>query len=166
MGELVSVHVIPLPHGELGLTPTLRVLLSLDPALLLAPPYLGFQVLAYLAAEGMARLEAAEALQIENGRLADEGPMTAVTVHRLMTDAVVETPHGAHFTACVPDYGRDEAFQKEYAAARAPLEAAASGDDPDTARNASELLNQLSRPVQRGERRTGLFRRGRPRDSR
>jgi glutaconate CoA-transferase subunit A len=33
-----------------------------------------------------------------------------------MTDAVVEAPFGAHFTECVPDYGRDEAFQKEYAA--------------------------------------------------
>ena len=29
-----------------------------------------------------------------------------------MTDGVVETPHGAHFTECVPDYPRDEAFQK------------------------------------------------------
>ena len=28
---------------------------------------------------------------------------------------VVETPNGAHFTSCVPDYGRDEAFQKLYA---------------------------------------------------
>ena len=27
-----------------------------------------------------------------------------------------ETPHGAHFTECVPDYPRDEAFQREYAA--------------------------------------------------
>ena len=33
-----------------------------------------------------------------------------------MTDGVVETPHGAHFTECVPDYPRDEAFQREYAA--------------------------------------------------
>ena len=30
---------------------------------------------------------------------------------------MVETPGGAHFTACVPDYARDEAFQKEYVAA-------------------------------------------------
>lgn len=28
---------------------------------------------------------------------------------------VVETPNGAHFTSCVPDHGRDEAFQKLYA---------------------------------------------------
>ena len=33
-----------------------------------------------------------------------------------MTDGVVETPHGAHFTECVPDYPRDEAFQKAYTA--------------------------------------------------
>jgi glutaconate CoA-transferase subunit A len=30
---------------------------------------------------------------------------------------VIETPGGAHFTECPPDYGRDEAFQREYAAA-------------------------------------------------
>jgi glutaconate CoA-transferase subunit A len=32
---------------------------------------------------------------------------------------VVEAPGGAHFTSCVPDYGRDEAFQARYAAAAA-----------------------------------------------
>ena len=34
----------------------------------------------------------------------------------VMTDGVVETPHGAHFTECVPDYPRDEKFQREYVA--------------------------------------------------
>ena len=29
---------------------------------------------------------------------------------------MVEAPNGAHFTECLPDYGRDEAFQKRYAA--------------------------------------------------
>jgi len=29
---------------------------------------------------------------------------------------VIERPHAAHFTECPPDYGRDEQFQKEYAA--------------------------------------------------
>jgi len=33
-----------------------------------------------------------------------------------MVDGVVETPGGAHFTSCSPDYERDEAFQREYAA--------------------------------------------------
>ena len=45
------------------------------------------------------------------------GPLTAVVIHRLLTDGVAETPGGAHFTANPPDYGRDEPFQKEYAAA-------------------------------------------------
>ena len=35
----------------------------------------------------------------------------------MLTDAVAPAPNGAHFTANPPDYGRDEAFQKEYAAA-------------------------------------------------
>jgi glutaconate CoA-transferase subunit A len=30
---------------------------------------------------------------------------------------VVEAPNGAHFTSCVPDYERDELFQREYVAA-------------------------------------------------
>ena len=40
------------------------------------------------------------------------GPPQSLRISRLMTDGVVETPHGAHFTECVPDYARDEAFQK------------------------------------------------------
>ena len=44
------------------------------------------------------------------------GPVQTLQINRLMTDGVVEAPFGAHFTECVPDYGRDEAFQKEYAA--------------------------------------------------
>jgi glutaconate CoA-transferase, subunit A len=59
---------------------------------------------------------------VENGTLTDEGPIGTVVIHRLLTDGVAETPGGAHFTANPPDYGRDEAFQKEYAA---------SAGDPD-----------------------------------
>ncbi len=44
------------------------------------------------------------------------GPPQSIRINRLMTDGVVETPHGAHFTECVPDYPRDEAFQKAYTA--------------------------------------------------
>jgi len=32
-----------------------------------------------------------------------------------MVDGVVEAPGGAAFTECPPDYGRDEALQREYA---------------------------------------------------
>ncbi len=40
-----------------------------------------------------------------------KGPPQSLRINRLMADGVVETPHGAHFTECVPDYQRDEAFQ-------------------------------------------------------
>ncbi|HWE69297.1 MAG TPA: CoA-transferase [Acidimicrobiales bacterium] len=50
-------------------------------------------------------------------QFASEGPIQTMSISRLLTDGVVETPGGAHFTACVPDYSRDEAFQKAYAAA-------------------------------------------------
>ena len=45
-----------------------------------------------------------------------EGPVTSLTINRMMIDGVVEAPLGAHFTECPPDYGRDETFQREYAA--------------------------------------------------
>jgi glutaconate CoA-transferase subunit A len=54
---------------------------------------------------------------VQNGALTEEGPLSTVVIHRLLTDGVAETPGGAHFTANPPDYGRDESFQKEYAAA-------------------------------------------------
>jgi glutaconate CoA-transferase subunit A len=44
-------------------------------------------------------------------------------ISRLWTDGVAETPNGAHFTSCVPDYERDEAFQKEYAGSAASAQA-------------------------------------------
>ena len=48
--------------------------------------------------------------------LAGLGPVQAMKISRLMTHGVVEAPKGAHFTECVPDYGRDEAFQRAYTA--------------------------------------------------
>ncbi len=55
---------------------------------------------------------------VEDGALADQGhPLSSVPIHRMLVDGVAEAPLGAHFTANPPDYGRDEAFQKEYAAA-------------------------------------------------
>ena len=44
-------------------------------------------------------------------------------ISRLLTDGVIETPGGAHFTACVPDYPRDEEFQRAYVAAAADPDA-------------------------------------------
>jgi len=45
------------------------------------------------------------------------GPPQSMLLNRAMVHAVAETPNGAHFTSCVPDYGRDEAFQARYARA-------------------------------------------------
>ena len=52
-------------------------------------------------------------------QFASEGPLQTMCISRLLTDGVVETPGGAHFTACVPDYPRDEEFQRGYVAAAA-----------------------------------------------
>ena len=41
----------------------------------------------------------------------------SMKIHRGMVHGVIEAPRGAHFTDCAPDYGRDEAFQAEYAKA-------------------------------------------------
>jgi glutaconate CoA-transferase subunit A len=46
--------------------------------------------------------------------LEEAGPYS-LKINRSMVHGVVETPGGAHFTECPPDYERDEAFQREYA---------------------------------------------------
>jgi glutaconate CoA-transferase subunit A len=56
---------------------------------------------------------------LSTAELIEAGPPQSLLLNRMMVDGVVETPHGAHFTSCVPDYDRDEAFQREYAAAAA-----------------------------------------------
>jgi glutaconate CoA-transferase subunit A len=60
---------------------------------------------------------------VETSEFAAAGSHHTQRISRLWTDGVVETPNGAHFTSCVPDYERDEAFQKEYAASAASAEA-------------------------------------------
>ncbi|MFI5296593.1 MAG: CoA transferase subunit A [Polyangiales bacterium] len=59
---------------------------------------------------------------IPTERLLDEGPLSTLKISRMLIDGVVEAPRGAHFTSCDPDYGRDEAFQREYAAAAVDAE--------------------------------------------
>ncbi|MDQ4213656.1 CoA transferase subunit A [Microbacterium sp. ASV81] len=49
--------------------------------------------------------------------LLDEGSFHTMLFSRMYVDGVVEAPNGAHFTGCEPDYDRDEAFQRHYAAA-------------------------------------------------
>jgi glutaconate CoA-transferase subunit A len=60
---------------------------------------------------------------LETDELGSEGPVQSLKINRLMTDGVIEAELGAHFTECVPDYGRDEAFQREYAASAKSKEA-------------------------------------------
>jgi glutaconate CoA-transferase subunit A len=45
------------------------------------------------------------------------GGFPSLRIHRWMTAGVIESHNGAHFTSCVPDYPRDEAFQRGYVAA-------------------------------------------------
>jgi glutaconate CoA-transferase, subunit A len=46
-----------------------------------------------------------------------EGSLHTLRISRMYTSGVVEAPRGAHFTSCVPDYDRDEEFQRTYAKA-------------------------------------------------
>ncbi len=53
---------------------------------------------------------------VASDELLREGTFHTLRINRSMIDGVVEAPNGAHFTECPPDYERDEAFQREYAA--------------------------------------------------
>jgi glutaconate CoA-transferase subunit A len=59
---------------------------------------------------------------VPTGSLLDAGPPQSLLINRAMVHGVAHTPGGAHFTSCVPDYGRDEAFQAHYAAAARSVE--------------------------------------------
>jgi len=59
---------------------------------------------------------------VPTASLLESGPPQSLLINRAMVHGVAETPGGAHFTSCGPDYGRDEAFQAHYAKA---------ADDPD-----------------------------------
>jgi glutaconate CoA-transferase subunit A len=61
---------------------------------------------------------------VDTAGLTVDTPVQRLLLSRMMVSGVVETPNGAHFTTCTPDYERDERFQRAYAAA-------ASGSDED-----------------------------------
>lgn len=63
---------------------------------------------------------------VDTADLTVNTPVQRLLLTRMLVDGVVETPNGAHFTTCTPDYERDESFQKTYAAA-------ATGTDEDWA---------------------------------
>jgi glutaconate CoA-transferase, subunit A len=70
---------------------------------------------------------------VDTAGLTVDAPVQRLLVSRMMVDGVVETPNGAHFTTCTPDYERDEKFQKAYAAA-------AGGADEEWAAFADRFL--------------------------
>ncbi len=53
---------------------------------------------------------------VDTAELTGAGRLPRARVNRALVDGVVEAPGGAHFTSCPPDYGRDEDFQRAYAA--------------------------------------------------
>ncbi|WP_037624692.1 CoA transferase subunit A [Streptomyces aureus] len=52
---------------------------------------------------------------VDTAELAKEAAPQTLLLQRSSVTGVVETPNGAHFTSCAPDYGRDEAFLRLYA---------------------------------------------------
>lgn len=54
---------------------------------------------------------------VESTELTERTAPQTMLISRHAVTGVTETPKGAHFTSCVPDYGRDEPFQKAYATA-------------------------------------------------
>jgi glutaconate CoA-transferase subunit A len=59
---------------------------------------------------------------VPTAELTAGGPVQSLVVRRSDVRGVVEAHNGAHFTSCEPDYGRDEAFQREYVRAAADAE--------------------------------------------
>ncbi len=60
--------------------------------------------------------QAADRAYVSCERISDDlGELTRRRIARWSVAGVVEAPNGAHFTSCVPDYDRDEKFQKHYA---------------------------------------------------
>ncbi|MGW5733786.1 MULTISPECIES: CoA transferase subunit A [unclassified Streptomyces] len=54
---------------------------------------------------------------VASAELTERAAPQTMLVSRHAVTGVAQTPRGAHFTSCVPDYGRDEPFQKAYATA-------------------------------------------------
>lgn len=59
---------------------------------------------------------------VDTAELVAAVPPQALIANRMMVDAVVEAPGGAHFTTAEPDYRRDEKFQRHYAEAAGSAE--------------------------------------------
>jgi glutaconate CoA-transferase subunit A len=79
--------------------------------------------------------------------LLKEGAVHTLKINRSLVDGVIEAPGGAHFTSCVPDYDRDEAFQREYATAAVdPEKWAAFSRQYLELENENDYRNAVSEP--------------------
>ncbi len=52
---------------------------------------------------------------VDTAELTKDAPLQTLLIKRHYVTGVIEAPHGAHFTSCAPDYGRDEDVQRAYA---------------------------------------------------
>ena len=82
---------------------------------------------------------------VDTAGLTVDTPVQRLLLSRMMVTGVVETPNGAHFTTCTPDYERDEKFQKAYAAA-------AAGTDDEWAAFEQRFLAATRTPTRRPSR--------------
>lgn len=92
---------------------------------------------------------AAETAYVSCERIVDTAELTkaaapqTLLIKRHTVTGVVEAPSGAHFTSCAPDHGRDEAFQRQYAATPWPEFASRFLDgDEQTYRSAVEAWHK------------------------
>jgi glutaconate CoA-transferase subunit A len=141
--ELVAVPALPLDAAFVHMNRAD----ALGNAQFLGPD-LYFDDLFLMAAER--RFVTCEQL-VETRDLMKSGSFHTLRIQRHMVDGVIETPGGAHFTECPPDYGRDEAFQKRYADAARDDAAWAdfrerflSGDEADYQRAVKQLRETKS----------------------
>jgi glutaconate CoA-transferase, subunit A len=107
--ELVAVPAIPL---DAALVHVNRADAQGNGQILGPDPY--FDEL-FCAAAKRAYLSCEQVVPTEE--LTATAPVSTMRIQRWMVSGVVPAPRGAHFTSCVPDYGRDESFQREYVAA-------------------------------------------------
>src|SRR5690606_9622485 len=69
-----------------------------------------------LMAMGAAKTYVSAEQIVPTDEFLQHGPVHTLKIPRMYVTGVVEARMGAHFTECPPDYERDEAFQREYAA--------------------------------------------------
>jgi glutaconate CoA-transferase subunit A len=86
---------------------------------------------------------------VPTAELTAEAHPATLRINRLLVTGVVEAANGAHFTSCVPDYGRDEGFQREYA--RAATDAQAWREFADRYLSGSEEEYQAAVAARREE---------------